>query len=85
MASSRVVTLSDCLLSPLGMNKELAGHMVLIYQSASQTRQANSWLPCFFHADLLAASGGLFLPEDGLRSGSTGTRSKRPRALIFIK
>lgn len=48
MASLRVVTLSDCLLSPLGTNKELAGHMVLIYQSASQPDPPGKQLASLF-------------------------------------
>lgn len=50
----------DCLLSPLGMNKELAGHMVFNFSVSQPDRQALNWLPCFSQANLLAAVVGGF-------------------------
>lgn len=84
MASWHVVTDGVLLLSPLGMNKELAGHMVFNTPVSQPDPPGKQLASLFFSRGFARYSGGRFLLEDGLWSGSAGTRGKWPRALIFI-
>lgn len=67
MTNLHIVTLSNCLLSPLGTNKELAGHMVLIYQSASQTDPPGKQLASLFFSTRICS-----LPAVGCFCRKTG-------------